>query len=125
MKIVPEHGEAFWLTLINNSAHKNVAEIFFEDRRRLPDEDSLSLVKGFLGAYPNAYWVVPESQLTELRQRIASLAGESDYAELMDRFGVRRTNPRFWSLSDQAHLAMQAQDRVGFGMFDYNRLQNR
>ena len=94
-------------------------------RRRLPDEDSLSLVKGFLGAYPNAYWVEPESQLTELRQRIASLAGESDYAELMDRFGVRRTNPRFWSLSDQAHLAMQAQERVGFGMFDYNRLQNR
>lgn len=125
IKVEAAHGDPLWLTLINNSAHKNVAEIFFEDRRRLPEEDTLSLVKGLLGAYPNAYWVVPQSQLPELGQRIATLSGEDDYAQLMDRFGVRRTNPRFWSLSDQAHLALREQDRVGFGMLDYNRLENR
>jgi hypothetical protein len=125
IKLVPQRGAPFWLTLLNNSAHKNVAEIFFEDHRRLPEEDTLSLVKGFLGAYPNAFWTVEEAQLPELTRRIATLSGEADYGELMDRFGVRRTSPGFWALSDEAHLAMREQDRVGFGMLDYNRLENR
>jgi hypothetical protein len=113
------------LTLLNNSAHKNVAEIFFEDRRRLPEEDTMTLVSGVLGAYPNAFWTVEEAQLPELTRRVATLAGEADYSALMDRFGTRRTNPAFWALSDQVHLAMKDRDRVSFGMLDYNRLENR
>jgi hypothetical protein len=111
--------------LLNNSAHKNVAEIFFEDLRRLPEEDTLTLVSGVVGAYPNAFWTVDETQLPELTRRVATLAGEADYGELMDRFGARRTDPGFWSLSDQVHLGMKDRDRVSFGMLDYNRLENR
>lgn len=125
IRLVPAGGEPRWLTLINNRAHKNVAEIFFEDRRRLPEEDTLTLVQGLLGAYPNAYWSIEEAQLPELTRRIGALAGEADYRDLMDHYGIRRTDPRFWALSDQAHRALRAQDRIGFGMLDYNRLENR
>jgi len=125
IKVTPKRGKPVWLSLLNNSAHKNVAEIFFEDRRRLPDEDTLTLAKGFIGAYPNAFWTVDEADLPELTTRIAVLAGEADYAALMDRFGVRRTNHKFWELSDEAHLAMKKQDPVDFGLLDYNRLENR
>ena len=125
VRLLPEHGDPLWLTLLNNSAHKNVAEIFFEDRRRLPEEDTLSLVNGVLGAYPNAFWSVAEAQLPELARRVATLAGEADYGALMDRFGVRRTNPEFWELSDEVHRVMRSRDPVGFGMLDYNRLENR
>jgi hypothetical protein len=125
LRVRPAGGEAYWLTLLNNSAHKNVAEIFFEDRRRLPEEDTLTLVRGFLGAYPNAFWSVPEDRLPELTRRVAALAGDADYRALMDDFGVRRTNPRFWTLSDQAHEALARQDAVAFGLLDYNRLENR
>jgi hypothetical protein len=120
-----QRGDPIWLTLLNNSAHKNVAEIFFEDRRRLPEEDTITLVSGVLGAYPNAFWTVDEAQLPELTRRVATLAGEADYSALMDRFGMRRTNPGFWALSDQVHLAMRDRNRVSFGMLDYNRLENR
>jgi hypothetical protein len=125
IKVTPRQGKPVWLTLLNNSAHKNVAEIFFEDRRRLPDEDTLTLADGFIGAYPNAFWTVDEADLPELTRQIARLAGEIDYGALMDRFGVRRTNHGFWALSDEAHLAMKEQDRVGFGVLDFNRLENR
>ncbi len=125
IKLTPKDGEPFWLSLLNNSAHKNVAEIFFEDRRRLPDEDTLTLAKGFIGAYPNAFWTVDEAQLPELTRQIALLAGDADYSALMDRFGVRRTSRKFWELSDQAHLALKEQGRVQFGLLDYNRLENR
>jgi hypothetical protein len=125
IKLAVRRGDPVWLTLLNNSAHKNVAEIFFEDRRRLPQEDTITLVSGVLGAYPNAFWTVDEAQLPELTRRVATLTGEADYSALMDRFGMRRTNPDFWALSDQVHLAMKDRDRVSFGMLDYNRLENR
>ena len=125
VRLSPKDGEPVWLSLLNNSAHKNVAEIFFEDRRRLPDEDTLTVAKGFIGAYPNAFWIVDEAELPELTRRIATLAGEADYSALIDRFGVRRTNGRFWPLSDEAHLAMKKQDSVTFGLLDFNRLESR
>jgi len=125
VKLSPKDGEPVWLSLLNNSAHKNVAEIFFEDRRRLPDEDTLTVAKGFIGAYPNAFWTVDEAALPELTRRIATLAGDADYSALVDRFGVRRTSGSFWALSDEAHVAMKKQDSVTFGLLDFNRLENR
>ena len=125
VRLSPKDGEPVWLSLLNNSAHKNVAEIFFEDRRRLPDEDTLTVARGFIGAYPNAFWIVEEAELPELTRRIATLASEADYRALIDRFGVRRTNGRFWALSDEAHLAMKKQDSASFGLLDLNRLENR
>ena len=125
VRLSPKDGEPVWLSLLNNSAHKNVAEIFFEDRRRVPDEDTLTVARGFIGAYPNAFWIVEEAELPELTRRIATLASEADYSALIDRFGVRRTNGRFWALSDEAHLAMKKQDSASFGLLDLNRLENR
>lgn len=125
IRLQPAQGEARWLTLLNNSAHKNVAQIFFEDLRRLPDEDTLTLVDGFVGAYPNAFWTVDETRLPELSRRIASLATEADYSALLDEFGMRRTDPRFWPLSDQAHQALRRQGLIDYGLLDYNRLENR
>jgi hypothetical protein len=125
VRLSPKDGEPVWLSLLNNSAHKNVAEIFFEDRRRVPDEDTLTVARGFIGAYPNAFWIVEEAELPELTRRIATLASEADYRALIDRFGVRRTNGRFWALSDEAHLAMKKQDSASFGLLDLNRLENR
>jgi len=125
LKLIPKTGEPLWFSVINNSAHKNVAQIFLEDRRRVPDEDSLTLVPGFLGSYPNAIWSVKESQLPDITHVIASLANDSDYSHLLDQFGVRRTDANFWSVSDEAHRVMRQQQGVNFGLGDYNRLENR
>jgi hypothetical protein len=125
LRVEPERGAPLWLTVLNNSAYKNVAEIFFEDRRRLPAEDTLTVAYGQVGAYPNAYWSVRADDLPDLTRRIAALDGEAAYAQLLDRYGMRRTDPRFWAISDEAHTALQALDPVAFGVLDYNRLENR
>ena len=125
IQLVSKDSKPKWFSLINNSAHKNVAEIFFEDSRRLPDEDTLTLVQGFIGSYPNSFWRVREQELPALIQQIQTLKGEKDYSALLDNFGIRRTNIGFWQVSDAAHSAMEDQDRIKFGIFDYNRLENR
>ena len=42
------------VTLVHNDGHTNVATMFDEKARRVPAEDTLTVVPGFLGAYPNA-----------------------------------------------------------------------
>ena len=61
----------------------------------------------------------------DLVTAIGALKSEADYSTLLDRFGVRRSDPTFWAHSDElfeAHLRLAPVDA---GRFDYNRLENR
>ncbi|MGO3344822.1 MAG: fatty acid cis/trans isomerase [Marinomonas sp.] len=113
------------VSLIHNKGHTNISSLFDEAEARTPEEDTLTLVKGVLGDYPNALMSVDENQLKAFAEDIASMATEKDYSDFMARFGVRRTNPRFWSVSDSiAKLNKEARPRES-GILDYNRLENR
>jgi hypothetical protein len=47
-----------YFTILRDSAHSNVAQLFHERDRRLTSEDRLTVVNGLLGAYPNALFSV-------------------------------------------------------------------
>ena len=112
-------------TLIHDNGFSNIASLMNQDARRLPDEDGLSVTRGFVGAYPNAFYRVERSSLPDFVAGIAALTSEQDYRRFADRFAVRRTNPDFWRHSDQLHRASDARAPVEAGLFDYNRLENR
>ncbi|MBL8269699.1 fatty acid cis/trans isomerase [Steroidobacter sp.] len=113
------------LTLTSNSAYTNIASMFGEADRRLVAEDSVTLANGVIGAYPNVFLDVSESDLPELVSRIQKLRSEADYSELLDRFGVRRTDPRFWPLSDQVLSSYRRTEPLTAGVLDYSRYDNR
>ena len=96
-----------------------------EEKRLKPDEDTISVVPGFIGSYPDAYCVVNEHALRVLVNRIVHLSSEDSYRSLVDRFGVRRTSPEFWSHSDKVLKAHHAANPLENGLLDYNRLENR
>ncbi len=112
-----------YISVLRNTAHKNVAHMFKEEL--LPAENTLTVVPGFLGAYPNAIFSVKTADLPALANAIGSLASEDDYRKLADRYAVRRTNPRFWATSDELIDAYAAWAPVEAGVFDYSRLENR
>ena len=112
-------------SLIANRAHSNVAELFDETERRLPDEDSVVLASGFISAYPNAFFLVDVSRLREFVDAIARLDSEPDYFKLTEAYGIRRTDARFWAHSDALHLAWRRSAPREAGLFDYNRFENR
>ena len=114
-----------YFTLLRNTAHANVAHLAREKAELRPDENTLTVVPGFIGAYPNAIYHATVADLRALRVAIAGLASEADYRKLADRFVVRRTDSRFWAASDAMHDAYQLQVPLEAGLFDYNRLQNR
>ena len=118
-------GRDYHFTLLSNSAHSNVAELLGDDKRRLPDEDDLSVMNGFVGAYPNAFFVVRAEDLPGFVDAIRRLASEADYQALLARYGIRRTDERFWAHSDALIEAYRRWAPREAGLFDYNRFENR
>ncbi|QSA97843.1 fatty acid cis/trans isomerase [Methylococcus sp. EFPC2] len=112
-------------TLIRNSAHSNVSELLSEDKRLLPDEDTLLVARGFIGAYPNALYRVPSHRLAAFVKLAGNIRSDQDYAALAERFAIRRTDPRFWAHSDAVYEAFRQAEPVEAALFDYNRLENR
>jgi hypothetical protein len=113
------------LSLIANRAHSNVAELFDEAERRLPDEDSLLLTNGFIPAYPNAFFIVEAEQLPRFVDAVSRLGSEADYRALAAAYAVRRTDQRFWAHSDALHIAWRRSQPKEAGLLDYNRFENR
>ena len=88
-------------------------------------EDYLTVVKGFIGSYPNMFFQMPEEQLEDFVAAIGAVKTEADYSQLVDIYGVRRTAPWFWTLSDSFHDYYQRREPVEAGVFDLNRYENR
>jgi len=118
-------SENTYVTLISNNAHLNITSLFGEKKFRAPEEDTMTVVPGFLGAYPNAFLVIKQADIGRLVEMISDIRTEDDYSRLLDSYGVRRTHLGFWQQSDDFHAAFEHDAPVEYGLFDYNRLENR
>ena len=112
-------------TLLRNNAHSNITSLLREEKNRVPEKDTVTVVSGFLGAYPDAFVRVNEAQLNNYVEGLLALGNAADYQQLMNQFAIRRTNPDFWQHSDAVHASHQKSHPYSAGLFDYNRLENR
>jgi Fatty acid cis/trans isomerase (CTI) len=109
-------------SVMRDSGHTNVTHLLHEDDRRIKDEDALTVVHGFLGAYPNALFEVARKDVDAFVDAVGKLDGEAAYRALRTRFGVLRASKRFWILSDRIQEDHAKALPVSSGLFDYNRL---
>jgi hypothetical protein len=114
-----------YFSLLRNTGHLNVSTLLHEADALAPDENSLTVVPGFIGAYPKALLRVAPEQLPDLARKLAALRSEADYRALADRHAVRRSDPGFWAVSDALLDAYQRWSPVEAGLLDYGRLENR
>jgi Fatty acid cis/trans isomerase (CTI) len=56
---------------------------------------------------------------------IEGLRNEADYSALLDRFGIRRSDERFWAVSDQVSADYRNSEALSHGVLDYSRYENR
>ena len=118
----PDQGAAY--SLAQNKALENVSFMLWEQARRLPEEDTLTIAPGFLGSYPNFFFDVDIDRLPDFVSRILNQTGEQDFTALVEAYGVRRTRPDFWELADFFNRLHARQDPVTAGLFDLNRYEN-
>ena len=120
VNVVGDSRDQFY-TILRNSGYSNIAQMFFEQERRLPEEDSLTVAKGFIGAYPNQFFQINEKEAALFARDVAALANRADYERLLDRYGVPRNAPWFWRISDKLHRAQASDGPYESGLFDYGR----
>ncbi len=112
-------------TALRNSAHYNVNSLFDEEENREPSKDSITIVHGLLGSYPDAFWYINASEITSSIEKLKSIKSEADYKALLDDVGMRRTNPNFWAFSDKLMQWSSERYPIEGGLLDYNRLEDR
>lgn len=125
LKLTTREGQVKLISLVRNRAHSNVAHLFGEEYRYMPEEQTLSVVEGVVGTYPNALYDISEAQLPGFVAAVAALDSEQAYYQLLTHYGVRRTDTRFWDYSDAIHEVFTNSEPIDAGFLDYNRLENR
>ena len=99
--------------------------MFDEHKELIPEEDTITVANGFVGSYPNAFVRVEQTELAEFVDQVLALKTQTDYAQLMNHFGVRRTSPEFWAHADIVYETSKRDNPIEAGIFDFNRLENR
>jgi len=110
--------------LVHNDAHTNVAFVFDEDERRLPDDDTVTVVRGHFGSYPNFFFVVDLADVEAFADELRGIASDADLAALTGRFGIRRSDPRFWQTADWLRDDLRRREPTTAGIYDLDRYGN-
>ena len=122
---IHDGDQAITYTLVRNLAHTNVAYMFDEEARLVPSQDTLTIVRGYLGSYPNFAFDVPAAELEEWHGQLVAVDDPAGLDALADRFGVRRTSPDFWSVMDWMTKDFAERRPTEAGLFDLGRYENR
>jgi len=123
--IVDENGKEHTFTVLHNTAHSNISHLLGEETRRLPDEDTLTVLDGLVGAYPNAFYRVAVGEMPAFVEGVKSLGSAADYARLAARFGVAASDADFWKVSDRLIDAFARQSPIDAALPDYGRFELR
>jgi hypothetical protein len=122
LEVRSTQGEPRYFTILRDTGHTNVAQMFREQARMVPAEDRLTVLRGFVGSYPNAIFSVSEAELPAFVETVSAMHAPESYDLLFARFGVSRTSPKFWPVLDSAHQAFARDTPLESGLFDLNRL---
>ncbi|WP_417881145.1 fatty acid cis/trans isomerase [Vibrio sp.] len=123
--ITTDSGKDQVFTLIHNNAHTNISSLFDEESNRDLENDDLTFVKGVVGSYPAAFMQVQEKDIADFYQGLSSIKEDQDYVTLLDKYGIRRSDPDFWAFSDKLHKWYENDQPIEAGLLDYNRFENR
>jgi hypothetical protein len=112
-------------TIVRNKAYLNVQSLTASESTRVREEDTIDIVPGFVGAYPNLFLEIERGELASFVKEFKEINTYEEYDVLVDKYGVRRTNPNFWKSSDWFYKKHLHENRVHAGLFDLNRYKNR
>ena len=112
-------------TFILNKGYSNISSMFENEDRRDHSQDTLTVVKGLTGSYPNFFFVIDNKDVDTFVKRVEAVRDRDDYERLVGLYGMRRTNTAFWATSDWFHAWLASNEPLRAGIFDLNRYRNR
>jgi len=121
LRVDVDGGEPWVYTLVHDRAHTNVAFMFGEESRLVPDEDIVTVIPGYHGSYPNFFFDVPAASVKAFATEMRAVSDAAAFEKLIEHWGVLRTSPRFWAMADSLQRDFAARAPVEAGLLDLNR----
>ena len=119
--VTGDDNEGLSYTIIRNKTLSNNSMLFGESRRRILDDDTLTVVKGYTGSYPNAFSRIPIDQIEVRIDLFLRIKDKLDYYNYAKQHGIQRNSPGFWAESDWHHRQYLKGQPVKAGVFDLYR----
>ncbi len=124
LRVYTPTGSREIYTMLRNRAHSNVAYMALESVRYQPEKDTLTIYPGVLTSYPNFAFNIPAAEVDAFSVAMQAASRPEDFEGIVQRWGVRRTHPDFWSLFQDYTTYIREQEPVEAGILDMNRYQN-
>jgi hypothetical protein len=118
--ILPDEKDRVY-TLVINRWHDNVNSLFDEGDRLDSSKDTLDIIPGSVGSYPNAFAVVHYRDLPDFFDMIANLEKNEHYREKFRKYFISRADERFWETYDWFQNSLNSADPLQAGLYDLNR----
>ena len=112
-------------TIVRNKSYLNTLSLTASKDTRVKSEDTIDIIPGFVGAYPNFFLEVDYKNISQFVKQYKEIDSFEKYDALVDNYGIRRSNPNFWQSSDWFYKKHQYDNSVYAGLFDLNRYKNR
>ena len=115
-------------TIIRNKAYLDVSSMFYNEKvrdTRDVEHDTLTVVEGIEGSYPNFFFVVAPRELEDFTSRFMAVRTRDDYERFVGIYGVRRTSDTFWETADWFQDYYAQNEPLLYGILDLNRYANR
>jgi hypothetical protein len=112
-------------TFVRNKSYLNTTALVPKEKTRVKSEDTVDVVKGFVGAYPNFFLELRFDDLQAFVDQYLAIDSYARYDALIEKYGKRRSNPQFWQSADWFHAKYRHDNPIYAGVFDLNRYQNR
>ncbi|WP_198507310.1 fatty acid cis/trans isomerase [Mariprofundus ferrinatatus] len=109
-------------TLIRNKSYRE--DSFAKPGQRSVEamqEDTFTLIKGLAGSYPNFFFDLNLQELDAFVAASEEARTELDYRRVLNRYGIRRSNPEFWEMSDWFQGQHVSAQPVEAGILDLSR----
>ena len=125
LKVNMNNGEEHLFTLIVNRWHDNVNAMFGESARLDPYKDTLDVLAGSYGSYPNVFMEVNENDLPDFFDMVVNYDDTPEYFAKISKYAISRSNQNFWKYFDWFQATFNAQDPLNAGLYDLNRYYKR
>ncbi len=109
------------VTIVRDRAHSDLGRFVLEETAREPERDRLAVIDGLATSYPNLFFEVAEERLPDFLRDLNGVDNAASAKAFIGSWGILKTSPRFWTVSDLLHAYLQQLDPVQSGVLDYTR----
>ena len=120
IKNIPGKKDAV-VSMVVDRWHDNVKYLLEQKQKLDPNKDGVDFISGFVGSYPNYFFVVNASDLQDFFEILDSYDGSESSVKRLDKYGVNRAQDDFWEVYDWFQQAFNKADPQGSGLIDLNR----